>query len=174
VQSLPGIRIVAIFSQERCLEDRFYVTKGNNSSKRDVHKSEILRLLSTEGMPTEQAAYENQDSIQQMRTLDLLDEWFDRDPGTLCQENMTESRTKQMTEGSVSEHDTLLSKMKAEIKSSAANYVPMLCEALKEKRPDFSNREIRRKVQSDCSDIWTAATVQANWPEWVKTRSHEG
>src|SRR5215510_2820380 len=57
---------------------------------------------------------------------------------------------------------------KEAIQSTAKDWIPRFCMALKRQHPLIASTDIRKKVVNDWSSVWKANTMANHWPDWMK------
>lgn len=64
-------------------------------------------------------------------------------------------------------YQQLLDEVKSMMSNTAAIFIPQLCEALKEERPELTNEEIQADIYRDCHGIWEDSTIYKSFPSWI-------
>lgn len=73
-----------------------------------------------------------------------------------------------VTKGDTKTYQELCKEAKEAIQSTAADWIPRFCMALKRQHPLMASAEIRKKVVNDWSSVWKANTMNTYWPDWMK------
>jgi hypothetical protein len=65
-------------------------------------------------------------------------------------------------------YQELCKEAKESIESTAADWIPRFCMALKRQHPLMAAAAIKKKVNNDWSDVWKGNTITKHWPDWMK------
>jgi len=69
-------------------------------------------------------------------------------------------------------YETLCKEAKEAIQSTAADWIPRFCMALKRQHPLMASADIRKRVNNDWSSVWKGSTISSYWPDWMKNPAH--
>jgi hypothetical protein len=80
---------------------------------------------------------------------------------------MTKTTIQEQKSKGKKSYDELLADMRAVWSNTGIVFIPKLCDALKEERPEFSNKQIEEKIYLDCEGIWVRSYIHACLPSWI-------
>lgn len=64
-------------------------------------------------------------------------------------------------------YEELLNEAREIASKTAAVFIPQMAEALKQENPDWTNQEIKDRIETDCYGIWKESTIYKFLPSWV-------
>ena len=65
-------------------------------------------------------------------------------------------------------YQELCKEAKESIESTAKDWIPRFCMALKRQHPLMAAAAIKKKVNNDWSSVWKGNTITKYWPDWMK------
>lgn len=77
------------------------------------------------------------------------------------------TETIQQRKKNKKSYEELLNEAREIASKTAAAFVPQMADALREENPEWTNQEIKDRIETDCYGIWKESTIYQYLPSWL-------